>query len=490
MSALAAGQRTWSRYGRGAALLLAAILALKLALLFWLGPSFFPDSHGYIAPADGLLAGHWLDQLDWRSVPTPLAIQRPFGYPLLVALAKLAAGRDFGLALASLQCVASVAALGLVAAALAALIERPALRYAVLVLAALSGSALYDIVVLSDSIYASLFIVAVFAIAMDMTGQLRLGAGALAALGAAWGLSIWVRDVGVYFTLFPLIGLVMAGRVSGLRMAAILGSLVLFLAPAAALVALHMLWNLERTGLFVLSVGSDSINWLWPSANIAAMGLADPFDGGDFVSRVARSHALAAGLAGVFQLVDMLRRDYGLDPQQLDRVLFGHFTSVLARHPLAYLATIPHNLQIVRLAELLLDPLANFNDFLQLGPTASARVVPGMHELREMQREGLALNAAGLAPLLLALDVAALLGLAVIALATPIAALRRCRGGSCRRHAAAAFLWLTFMGLVGAYALLHLEMRYALPVIPAALACLGYCFDGWWPRRHAPASQS
>ena len=40
------------------------------------------------------------------------------------------------------------------------------------------------------------------------------------------------------------------------------------------------------------------------------------------------------------------------------------------------------------------------------------------------------------------------------------------------------------MGVIGAFALLHLEMRYVLPVIPAALVSLGYCLDGVpWRRR-------
>ncbi|MFI4988834.1 MAG: hypothetical protein ACHQF3_15510, partial [Alphaproteobacteria bacterium] len=181
----------------------------------------------------------------------------------------------------------------------------------------------------------------------------------------------------------------------------------------------------------------------------------------------------------MFQLIDILWREYGFDPLQIKHVTFAHFTTVLARHPLAYLATIPHNLQIERLADLLLNPLANINDFLQLGPTASPRVVPGMRELREMPRDGLWLNAVGLGPLLIALEVVAILGLALSVLATPILALRRFAAARRGRDAAAAFLWLTFMGVVGAYALVHLEMRYVLPVIPAALACLAYCLDGW-----------
>ncbi|MFI4988881.1 MAG: hypothetical protein ACHQF3_15745, partial [Alphaproteobacteria bacterium] len=329
MTAPAALQRAQDAYGHRAAILLAAILILKLLLLFWLGPSFFPDSNGYVTLGDDILAGRWLDDVGWASGPIPLPILRPYGYPLVVALAKYAAGSHFALALAALQCIASTAALGIVATALAALVARPALRYAVIVLVALSGASLYDIVLLSDSLYASLFIAVVFLIALDMTGRHHRGQGAIVALGVAWGCSIWVRDVGLYFTLFPLIGLIVADRLRGARTAAVVGSLVLFLLPVVALLALHLLWNAHRTGHFLLSLG-DSINWLWPSINIVAGGYANPYDGPDFASRVVRSHPLAPGLAGMFQLIDILWREYGFDPLQIKHVTFAHFTTVLA----------------------------------------------------------------------------------------------------------------------------------------------------------------
>ncbi|HUI17097.1 MAG TPA: hypothetical protein VL244_05485 [Alphaproteobacteria bacterium] len=465
-------------YARQVALLLGVILALKLALLFWLGPALFPDSHGYIALGDDILASRrWLDDGDWLSGPQPLAIVRPYGYPLLIALAKLAAGDRFAYLVASIQCMASVAALALVAAALPALVRSTALRYAVLVLAAVSGASLYDDVILSDSLYASLFILVAFAIVLDLTGRVRLGAGALAGLGVAWGLSIWLRDVGLYFTLFPLIGLVLASRLHAQGSRALLAALAAFLAPVLVLVAVHMLWNAHRTGHAFLSVAA-SVNWLWPSANIASLGLGDPFDGSDLVSQAAKSHAIKPGLAGMYQLVDLLWRDYGLDPAAIGHATFSHFVAMLGRHPFAYLASVAVNLQPERLADFLLNPLANFNDFLQLGPTAAPRVIPGVRELRAMPHAQALWHAALLGPLLLALGIAALAGLALIALGTPVIAFRRRHREPPGRAAAVAFLWLTFMGVTGAFALLHLEMRYVLPVLPAALVALGYCLDG------------
>ncbi len=476
-------------YALKAGLLLGAILALKLLLLFWLGASLFPDSFAYITLGDDILASRrWLDDGAWLSGPQPLAILRPYGYPLLIALAKLVSPSHFALLIAAVQCVASLAALALVATALAALVRSTALRYAVLVLAAISGSSLYDVVILSDSLYASLFIAVVFLIVMEMTGQLRLGAGALLGLGFLWGGSIWMRDVGLYFTLFPLIGLALCDRLRAKGILALLGSLAAFLLPVAALVAIHMLWNAHRTGHALLSV-AESVNWLWPSINIETLDLGNPFDGTDLVSRVATSHEIAPGLAGIYQLVDILWREYGLDPLEIRHATLSHFLAMLGRHPFAYLATVVHNLQLERLANLLLNPLANLNDFLQLGPRASARVIPGVRELREMPRAGLFWDAATFGPPLLALEIVALAGLAILAIGTPLMALARRRSEPRGRQAAAVFLWLTFMGVIGAFALLHLEMRYVLPVIPAALVSLGYCLDGVrWRRREAGES--
>ena len=183
------------------------------------------------------------------------------------------------------------------------------------------------------------------------------------------------------------------------------------------------------------------------------MGLGNPFDGTDLVSRIAMSHDIAPGLAGMYQLVDILWREYGLDPLEISHATFSHFLAMLGRHPFAYVATVVHNFQLERLANLLLNPLANLNDFLQLGPRASARVIPGVRELREMPRAGLFWNAATFGPPLLALEIVALAGLAVLAIGTPLMALRRRRSEPPGRHRAAAFLWLTFMGVIGAFAL-------------------------------------
>lgn len=472
------------RYGTRAAWLLGILLALKLALLFRFGPSIFPDSNGYLAIGDEILKGtRWLDDGGWGTGLAPVLILRPYGYPLLVALAKLAGGSHFALVLAAAQCIASIAALGVVAATLPALVRSPGLRYAVLVLAALSGSSLYDISLLSDSFYASLFIAVVFTIASAVAGQRRLGPLACAALGLAWGYSIWLRDAGLYFTFFPLLGLLAAAWLERGRARAAVASLACFLLPAVALVALHMLWNDHRTGHFILSV-SEGMNWLWPSINIVAIGLANPFDGGDLVSRVVASHNIEPGLGGMYQIVELLWREYRLDPLEIKRVALDHFIGTVGRHPLAYLATIPHNFQLERLANLLFSPLANLNDYLQLGPTKNPRFVPGVRELREMFRAGSWASAIGFGGIVLAFEAAALAGLAVVVLGTPVAAFRRRHAGIDRRDAAAAFLWLSFMGMIGAYALVHLEMRYALPVVPAALAAFAYTLDRW--RRREP----
>ena len=477
MSLAAATGAIEAGYARRAALLLGVILACKLLLLYWLGPGLFPDSHGYIALGDDILASRrWLNHGDWLGGPQPLAISRPYGYPLLVALAKLVAGSGFAWLLAAGQCLASVAALAVVALALPDLVRRSWLRYAVLVFAALSGASLYDQVILSDSLYASLFIVVVFTIALALTGRIRLGGGVLLGLGTAWGCSIWLRDVGLYFTVFPLLGLLLAGWVRQVKARTALAALAAFTAPVLLLVALHMSWNWHRTGHAFMSV-TDSVNWLWPSTNIATLGLGDPYDGSDLVSRVARSRDIAPGLGGMYRLVNVLWRDYGLDPAEIDHATFEHFEIMLGRHPFAYLVSVAYNLQPERVADLLLNPLANFNDFLQLGPTASPRIVPGVRELMRMVREDLIWHAAFFGPFLFVLGTLALAGLAAIVFATPIMALRRWRGERGRPQAV-AFLWLSFVGVVGAYALLHLEMRYLLPVVPAALTALAFCLDG------------
>lgn len=465
------------RYFFWTILLLGVILAVKLGVLAALGPTFFNDTSAYLSLGDAILEGtRWLHDGGWGSDPTPIPLLRPYGYPLLVALAKLVSSAHFATILVAFQCLVSVASIVLVSHALVGVIASPAIRYAVLVLIAFSGSSLFDIALLSDGVYASIFVAITFVIAMDMVGLFRITPAWLLAFGFLWGYSTWVRDVGVYFTVFPLLGLLITGRLRKQDMRAILGAFALFLAPVAVMVALYIAWNVHRTGHVFLSI-TGSINWLWPSFNIRALGLADPFDTNDIVASIVHSHKIVQDLSGIYQVVEILWHEYKLDPLQIQQVTADHFRSVLAHHPLAYLASVAHNVRFERLADYLLNPLANFNDFLQLGPVVRHRVVPGMREVRQILLHPHGMGNVVIALVVSAFTAIALAGLTVTLILTPILCRLRWRADKDRSAVAVAYLWFTFIGLVGAYALVHLEMRLALPVVPAALTCFGYCID-------------
>jgi len=440
-------------------LLLAVVLALKLALLAAVGPAAFPDSTLYIQLGQEILDDPaWADDGGFASGNAPPRLLRPYGYPLLVALAKRVAGDHFGQLLAGLQTLVSV---GVLAAA-------------VVILSALSGFVLFDQALLTDSLYASLFIAVFVVLAAQMCGMFALRPAVAALLGTAWALSLTLRDVGLYHTVLPLAGLVVAGRrqrVSGRRLTADLG---LFLLPVAAVVVLVVGWNWHRTGHAFFSI-TGGMNWLWPSVNLADRGLADPFACADVVCREAQVHG-GRGMERVAAIAGALGHDYHLDPLQFGAVTFRHFLGVLTAHPFAFAASVAGNVQFAGLADLVFNPLANLNEFCRLHSAIGHRLIPGLRELVRALREGdLAtlpwIVVSGL-PNLLSIG-----GLALFSAGAPLAARRR---WATNRDEATAilFLWAGSLVFVGSYAVVHMEMRHALPIVPLLLLATGWTVSG------------
>jgi hypothetical protein len=66
---------------------LGAVISVKLAVLYLVGPSIWPDSGGYIAFAEAILdQGKAFRPIDWVGGPAaPLFVFRLAGYPLVLA---------------------------------------------------------------------------------------------------------------------------------------------------------------------------------------------------------------------------------------------------------------------------------------------------------------------------------------------------------------------------------------------------------------------
>ncbi|MTJ83699.1 MAG: hypothetical protein F8N37_22150 [Telmatospirillum sp.] len=459
-----------------AGVFLLLLLAVKLGLLLALGPAPFPDSGLYLELGRRILEdpGWWRDG-GWGSGFAPPALLRPYGYPLLIAAARSVAGpQAFGFWICALQCAASVGVLALFCRLALALSLCGPLLAAALLMAALSGFSLFDAALLTDSLYSVLFLLVLFILAAWMQGRGRPGPVSCLLLGLAWAASLSLRDVGLFHTVFPLAGLVLAARRAGAGPGRILALSAALLLPVVLFVALVVAWNGYRTGHSFYSI-TGGVNWLWPSVNIADRGLADPFACADAVCAAARAHGVGKGMDAVLGLADALWRDDGLDPVALGRVTFHHFLGVATAHPLAFVASVIGNMQPAHLADLAFNPLVNINEFCRLHPAIDARAVPALRELWASVRHGGFSSASLLAvPLLLlsaALAITALGGLLLFVAGAPLMVRRR---GLDPQSRVILFLWVVAVLFVGSYSIVHMEMRHAMPVIPLVLLVTGW----------------
>ena len=394
-------------------------------------------------------------------------------------------GEHFRWLLAVLQSVASVAVLGLWARLLAQVTTSPRLRSGLLVMAAVSGFLLFDMAVLSDSFYADLFLITLLSITSRLLGGSRCDIGATGVLGGIWGLSLMLRDVGLFHTVLPMAGLLLAAwrwRLGWLRSVA---HLVAFLLPVLVVVSGTMAWNHHRTGHTFFSI-TGGINWLWPSMNIVDRHLGDPFDCADPVCVMARSLPLDNGMHGVAQIAGGLWERDHLDPAQFGQVTLSHFLGMVRAHPGPFLVSWLGNLQYSHLADLAFNPLANINELFRLHTLTGDRVVPALRELTYGVRHG---RVWLVFPLVISggLSVGALLALTVVLIYTPWRALLSLRRGWENPEGAvtALFLWVVATSFISSYSLVHMEMRHALPVAPLILLAFAWTVESYQRRSAA-----
>jgi hypothetical protein len=343
-------------------------------------------------------------------------------------------------------------------------------------LSALSGFLLFDLAVLTDSFYASLFIAVFILIAAQMLEALRPRLGLSASLGVAWALSITLRDVGLMHSILPLAGIWLVGWCRRLGWRATIAHMLVFALPVAAVVVAMVQWNLFRTGHAFFSI-TGGINWLWPSVNIADRGLANPFTCADLICLAAEGHGAERGMGAVYAIADALEAKAHLDPVAFGQVTFAHFLGLLTRHPFAFLASVFGNLQFGHLADLVFNPLANANEIARLHPAIAKRLIPGTREMWQALRGGALSQALPLLVMSL-LSVASAICLAGAIIAAPVRAFREFADN--RRQALVVFyFWFVAALFIGSYCLVHMEMRHALPAVPLILLGWGWTVDTW-----------
>lgn len=470
--------------------LLIALALVKLAILVLLGPSFLPDSPGYLSFADAILDhGRAFAPIPWGSEAAPNLVFRTAGYPLLLAGAKLLSP-SHGAALVILF----QGALGLAATALVVRVAERLLGSTGAALSAglvygLSEALLWDNSILPDSLYAALFIIVVFSLLGHAVGSWRLGLPRLVGLAVLWGYSIWTRDNGIYFTLFPLLICLWIATARPRLERRRFGFAVAFLLVTAGMSSAYVALNWYRTGGVFLGITGVE-NWLRPVFDMQRYGYARPFDGDSLVARTAREEMTGEDFGAQLRFLAVLHQRCRCTSPELQSLVLAEFLSAARRHPVAYLRVVWRNFNYLGLAELVADPVTTVNLVSEFGTRLERRVIPGL-SVRTLSALSRHFSATDLL-LVMVSTLTAALALVLFTLflfGVPGFVLRALRGRETLSEplAAVGFLWLTFLGVAGAFALVHLEARHVLPILPAAVIGTIYVLQRLARRHGLPA---
>jgi hypothetical protein len=462
---------------RGTSLALPAILVAaalgKCLLLLIVGPSFQPDSGGYVGFANSILSGAAFRAFDFKAEALPELAFRMAGYPLIIAAAKLLSADYWADIVVLLQCAVTLLTTTLIFVVLRRAFASLWVPVFVAVLYLCSGSLLWDNSILSDSLYSSLFTIVIFALLGVLVGSWKLGRGAFG-LGLLWGFSLLFRDSGVYFTVFPLALLcVLAWRD---RASAHAGDIVGFLIAVGGVVGSYVLFNWYRTGSVFFGI-TGVANWLRPVFDMARYHYADPFQGQDVVSTIMRHRPPVYGFPAQLQFLSVLHETCACTPVRMDSIVLHKFVSTVLQHPFAYLGVVWHNFNYIGLGSLLADPVATINQFVELGTQVGRRIIPGL-SLHHVA----ALHAHFSVPYLVLMILATIstaistLLFSLFVFGVPYLAYRARHdgGGLTPPLLVAIFSWVGFITFSIAFSMVHYEARHALPILPLGLTGIAY----------------
>ena len=255
-----------------AVILLAVFLVTRLPF-FWYYPrvDLSQDSGSYLDIANSMRAGKW-----------PHFIFRTPGYPVLIWLVTSVVDR--WLAVIFVQNLLSLAGSLAIVYAVRRLRRSLALPAAIAMCGFLGSSQvlIYDISVLSDSLYTSTILLAVAALFLAFTAETRAW---FALASAAMALAILARPAGAYFAVIYAVVLVFL-LWNRFRPAAVLW----FAAPFPAILLGFCAYNFATIGQFVISpfaeanlAGATALFWepdpsLPPLVNKALEGLPDSYE--------------------------------------------------------------------------------------------------------------------------------------------------------------------------------------------------------------------
>jgi len=453
------------------------LIALKLSVLLVLGPIHTPDSAGYAQFANLIVTTRdWMvnEHLDWDmslAGGEPKTIFRAIGYPLLLALAKTISPDNWDWLIVFVQIPLSLVATVYVYRLAHQLTKS---LYAALFIAFAQGSSqalLMDQCILTDSLNASLLLIMLCHVGLAILNNRRPSWLEAATLGGLVMIAFLLREAGTYLQIlyWPII-LYWAVRTMDNKMQAV-ALVVVFAIPMTIGIQGYKSWNEMRTGERFVTVGGSSAMF-FPSIYLEQRGISifadDPLlsDMGPLpnmsstvgiIRRTVITHLLQAH---DFNMVDIAR--YGM----------SNFLNIWLKHPVDMsILTLSHIREKQAMQAFM--PIQSVDRTVTWATGQSA--FPAKNQLwtnvKEHHRIDQLLMVAGRS----ISKIVSIVISAAFVFGVPIVMIRSFSTARFRLSAydpatvLMTLYWLVYLGYTFIYAMIHLEMRYLMPVTPLSI---------------------
>lgn len=441
-------------YWLAAALAVAAIFRAYTLAAF--GPILQPDSADYLTYAKVMLAGYgWIHSASVEDVTS----FRMIGYPALIAMSQLAAGPYFGFLLVAVQSTLTLVTMAFLYRVGRGLGLTGWLAACAVLAYSFGVAAVFDLNILTDSLFSNLAVVTICILALAILNRAPVTFAAASGLGALFAVCILVREVAFFAFPFFALGVFAWGYDGDRSWRRGLRAVALFLVPALIVWQGYLAWNQYRTGYRFMTTGGQHA-YLMKPVMIEDRGSAVLDD-----ARLRKAYVATKPLAGgefftrVREMNVHLYSDAKLNAVERTRLNAGTYATAWLRAPMAMLTLVA---QEYRANQFLL--LINFNFALreikglagvENNPGYRAYFVdllakPGSKTLAVLVLELIGLGFSGL--VFLGFIYGGAYGLWAVV----------CRGDRKPSSFVAAWLLLFYAGFVGMYALIHLELRYAI----------------------------
>jgi hypothetical protein len=435
-----------------------ALLAIKLGVLLALGPVSQPDTFGYLRYADAILTGEFR-HVDLVTDPMPVTLTRMIGYPAVIAVAKIIAGRDWAWAVVLLQFAVSLWATAMVYRLARAFRLSVWLSLGVVAAQATAMQFVVDQAVLTDSLTGSTITIATCILALIALGRaatplpVYLGAGALIAV------AFLIRDVIAFFAigLVPLAAA--AALVEQSRFRQFAACALVFL-PLITTHFAYTEWNRVRVGTAVATSISQAALF---GALVEATRYDDQiFSGSTPIDEVGQrvQKIMDAGHAGYeAESSILLHRDYGWDAVRINHEVTLAYLRAWRDHPRAMIFHIFHHISETELHQAV-RPIETVRDVL-LWNTGSSHDFGADRSVRAGSWWMIPAVFANW----LSMTASVVFFLAFL-IVTPIRLLRE---GWNAETSVSIGIWYFYLTVGGLYAAVHLEPRYLTPVVAGSI---------------------